>query len=169
MPRMRKSNRRRIPRYPTYPCCSGPSASWWPWLLFHRALWRRLLSLEPAALWEAVVPAPGHVQSAFALGRGGTRLDRRRIWPPTLDHRWRHADLPRRLQRARVQCRGKPRGLRDLLYGARRRRCRPCSSNISVRVRTPPRSTPRLPERCRNPSLPTTLHANRSSVSCSTI
>ena len=44
----------------------------------------------------------GDVEPAAAVGRRRTRLDRRRIWPPAMDHRRRHADLPWRLRRSGV-------------------------------------------------------------------
>ncbi len=78
-------------------------------LLLHRAVRRRFLAVGQAqARCLAHVPACGAVDSAAALDRRGTGLDRRRIWPPALGDRRRLAHRAWRFFDGAGQCAVQP-------------------------------------------------------------
>ena len=91
----------------------------WFIALFALAFWlsaTRKLDRSRLFLWVALlVPAA-------ALDRGGTRLDRRRIWPPALGDRGRAADGAGRVLDGAGQCAVQPAWLRRLLFSASGRR-----------------------------------------------
>ena len=93
-------------------------------ILFHRAVRGSVLPRLGATYGEALVPAPGALESTAAVDRGGARLDRGGVRPPAVGGRGRLADLPWRILGLARRRDRLARGLRVVLQRACHRRYR---------------------------------------------